>query len=93
MITRTIIDLKNSVWQKDGQAKAETVLIPSYQSIIHAEIKSELAIYGAKILDVVCLTGSAPVWLYLIAYDSVKPYARKVVFNSPLTGEVTIFER
>ena len=39
----------------------------------------------------VVLTGAAPVWLYLKIAHSLHGKARKLIYNSPVTGNVIIF--
>lgn len=40
----------------------------------------------------VILTGAAPVWLYLNIAHTLHGKAKKLTYNSPVTGEVTIFD-
>ncbi len=59
---------------------------------------SDLASYEAKALElagqgnVVKLTGKAPVWLYLRIAHTLHGKARTLLYDSPVTGEVTIFD-
>jgi hypothetical protein len=59
---------------------------------------AELAAYvdAAKTLagegNVVVLTGQAPVWLYLAVAHALHGKARKLVYASPVTGEIVIFD-
>ena len=39
----------------------------------------------------VVLTGAAPVWLYLKIAHALHGKARKLIYNSPVTGNVIIF--
>ena len=39
----------------------------------------------------VVLTGAAPVWLYLKIAHALHGKARKLIYNSPVTGNVVIF--
>lgn len=39
----------------------------------------------------VCLTGNAPVWLYLRIAHALHGRARRLVYDSPVTGPVEIF--
>ena len=39
----------------------------------------------------VILTGAAPVWLYLKIAHALHGKARKLIYNSPVTGNVIIF--
>jgi len=40
----------------------------------------------------VTLTGSGPIWLYLKVTHSLHGKARKLCYDSPVTGEVVIFD-
>lgn len=40
----------------------------------------------------VILTGAAPVWLYLKIAHALHGKARKLVYRSPVTGNVVIFD-
>lgn len=40
----------------------------------------------------VVLTGRAPVWLYLAVAHALHGVARKLIYTSPVTGEVVIFD-
>jgi hypothetical protein len=59
---------------------------------------SELHLYLEKVRQLagqgnkVVLTGQAPVWLYLCAAHVLHGKAIKLVYNSPVTGDVTVFD-
>lgn len=40
----------------------------------------------------VVLTGKAPVWLYLAVAHALHGKARKLIYRSPVTGDVVIFD-
>lgn len=40
----------------------------------------------------VVLTGKAPVWLYLAVAHTLHGKAKKLVYHSPVTGDVVIFD-
>jgi CRISPR-associated Csx3 family protein len=40
----------------------------------------------------VVLTGQGPVWLYLAVAHTLHGVARKLVYDSPVTGQVVIFD-
>jgi len=40
----------------------------------------------------VVLTGAAPVWLYLKVAHALHGKARKLIYRSPVTGDVVIFD-
>ncbi len=40
----------------------------------------------------VVLTGKAPVWLYLAVAHALHGRAKKLTYQSPVTGEVVIFD-
>jgi hypothetical protein len=59
---------------------------------------SELRGYISKILEQagegneIIITGAAPVWLYLKAAHAIHGKARKLIYRSPVTGDITIFD-
>ncbi|BCB96582.1 hypothetical protein JZK55_15040 [Dissulfurispira thermophila] len=59
---------------------------------------SELGNYIQKARDLagegneIILTGAAPVWLYLKIAHALHGRARKLVYRSPVTGDVIIFD-
>lgn len=59
---------------------------------------SELNLYIQKALALagegneVVLTGQAPVWLYLKIAHALHGKARKLIYRSPVTGDVVIFD-
>ncbi|MEM2919113.1 MAG: CRISPR-associated protein Csx3 [Candidatus Altiarchaeota archaeon] len=67
---------------------------------IYGEIAklSELQNYIKKALEIagegneVVLTGQAPVWLYLAVAHALHGKALKLIYLSPTTGEVVIFD-
>lgn len=40
----------------------------------------------------IVLTGQAPVWLYLKVAHALHGKARKLIYRSPVTGDVVIFD-
>ncbi len=40
----------------------------------------------------VVLTGAAPIWLYLAVAHALHGKARKLIYRSPSTGDVVIFD-
>lgn len=48
----------------------------------------ELAGEGNEVI----LTGAAPVWLYLKIAHALHGKARKLIYRSPVTGDVVIFD-
>ena len=48
----------------------------------------EMAGEGQEIV----LTGAAPVWLYLRIAHVLHGKARKLIYRSPVTGDVTVFD-
>jgi len=40
----------------------------------------------------VVLTGASPVWLYLKIAHALHGKAKKLIYRSPVTGDVTIFD-
>ena len=65
----------------DGQAKIK-------------ELESYLSKINGKPLDGddVVLTGQAPIWLYLKVANAVHGRAKRLYYESPLTGKVLIFD-
>lgn len=53
---------------------------------------TELPQYTEKILELAGLTESAPVWLYLKAAHALHGKAAKLIYRSPVTGDVLIFD-
>lgn len=59
---------------------------------------SNLASYIQKAQDLagegndVVLTGQAPVWLYLKIAHALHGKVRKLIYRSPVTGDVVIFD-
>ena len=59
---------------------------------------SDLPAYINKAQDLagegneVVLTGPAPVWLYLKIAHALHGKSRKLIYRSPVTGDVTIFD-
>lgn len=40
----------------------------------------------------VVLTGQAPVWLYLAVAHALHGVARRLIYDSPVTGQIVIFD-
>lgn len=59
-------------------------------SSIHAYVNKAQELAGEG--NDVVLTGPAPVWLYLKIAHALHGKARKLVYRSPVTGDVTIFD-
>ncbi|MGO8676467.1 MAG: CRISPR-associated protein Csx3 [Limisphaerales bacterium] len=68
------------LYASTGSAKLAD--LPAYE----ARVK-KLVLPGAD----VTLTGNAPVWLYLRLAHSLHGRARRLSYNSPVTGPVEIF--
>ena len=75
-----IIDL-NTLYG-DGET-AKLSLLPDY-------VEKALALAGDG--HEVVLTGPAPVWLYLKIAHALHGKAKKLVYRSPVTGDVVIFD-
>lgn len=80
MAQQIIIDL-NSLYS--GTETARLASIPEY-----IKKTQERAGEGNDII----LTGSAPIWLYLKIAHALHGKARKLVYRSPVTGDVVIFD-
>jgi CRISPR-associated DxTHG motif protein len=75
---RVVIDLKNLYGEV---AKLDELPI-------YLERAKELAGEGNEVV----LTGQAPIWLYLAVAHALHGKARKLLYTSPTTGEVLIFD-
>ena len=75
---RVVIDLKSLYGEV---AKLDE--LPNY-----LERAKELAGEGNEVV----LTGQAPIWLYLAVAHALHGKAKKLVYDSPVTGEVVIFD-
>jgi hypothetical protein len=59
---------------------------------------ADLNIYTTKVLELagagneVVLTGQGPVWLYLKIAHALHGKARRLIYRSPATGDVVIFD-
>jgi hypothetical protein len=59
---------------------------------------SELSQYVTKALELagegneVVVTGAGPVWLYLKIAHALHGKAKKLIYRSPVTGDVVIFD-
>jgi hypothetical protein len=59
---------------------------------------AEVAVYIERVIALagngneVVLTGQAPVWLYLSIAHALHGKARRLLYNSPVTGEIVIFD-
>jgi len=59
---------------------------------------TELPAYEAKAKELagegneVVLTGAAPVWLYLKVAHALHGKAKRLIYRSPVTGDVVIFD-
>lgn len=59
-------------------------------SAIDAYLKEALKTAGEG--NEVVLTGKAPVWLYLAVAHALHGKAKKLIYRSPVTGDVVIFD-
>lgn len=66
-------------------AKTETAKLSDIDSYLQKA--KDLAGEGNEIV----LTGAAPVWLYLKIAHALHGKARKLIYRSPVTGDVVIF--
>jgi len=55
---------------------------------IYVEKAKEIAGEGNEVV----LTGQAPIWLYLKVAHALHGKARKLIYDSPVTGEIVIFD-
>lgn len=78
MTEQRLIDL-NSLYANT----AKLSLLPEY-----VEKAVDLAGQGNEVI----LTGAGPVWLYLKIAHALHGKAKKLVYRSPVTGDVVIFD-
>jgi len=78
MAERRVIDLKALYGEQ-----AKLAELPAY-------IEKARAVAGNG--NEIVLTGQAPVWLYLKVAHALHGRARKLIYDSPVTGEVVIFD-
>lgn len=78
--------------------KQITINLESLYSSTDTAKLSELDSYICKAKDLsgegndVVLTGAGPVWLYLKIAHALHGKARKLIYRSPVTGDVVIFD-
>lgn len=73
-----LIDLKNLY--------GDTAKLSSFPEYVEKVL--ELASQGNEIV----LTGAGPVWLYLKIAHALHGKAKKLIYRSPVTGDVVIFD-
>ena len=71
----------STLYQKTGTAKIAEV--PIYIKSVKEEIKA-----GEEVV----LTGAAPVWLYLVIAHALHGIAKKLIYTSPVSGNVLVFD-
>jgi hypothetical protein len=78
-------------------AEQITINLESLYSTPTAKL-SDLDVYITEAKDLagegneVILTGAGPVWLYLKIAHALHGKARKLIYRSPVTGDVVIFD-
>lgn len=65
---------------------SETAKLPDLPAYMENALSA--AGEGNKII----LTGKAPVWLYLAVAHALHGKAKKLIYRSPVTGDVVIFD-
>ncbi len=78
MAEKKVLDLKTLYGET---AKLEELLK-------YVEMAKEVAGEGNEVI----LTGEAPVWLYLKIAHALHGKAKRLIYDSPVTGEVVIFD-
>ncbi len=78
---RITIDVETLYKDVTGEAKLNT--LPEY-------INRALNLAGEG--NEVVLTGRGPIWLYLKIAHALHGRAKKLIYNSPVTGDVVIFD-
>ena len=78
--------------------KAKEVVIEIDKLYLGTAKLANLDEYVSKALDlsgkgnIITLTGPGPVWLYLKVAHALHGRACKLIYNSPVTGDVVIFD-
>jgi len=88
------------LWKQNLPGTTEKTMIVIDLSIFFTETAklSEINTYIEKVESLagngneVILTGRAPVWLYLKTAHALHGKARKLIYRSPVTGDVVIFD-
>ncbi len=80
MAEQIVIDI-SSLYTSTGAAKI---------SDLERYINEARAIAGEG--NEIILTGPGPVWLYLKIAHALHGRARKLIYRSPVTGDITIFD-
>lgn len=75
-----VVDV-SALYAADGTAKLAR--LPEYEAAARER---------AGLGKVIKLTGPGPVWLYLRLAHALHGRARKLIYDSPVTGEVVIFD-
>lgn len=81
-----------------GQIKQITLNLESFYEETATAKLANIDEYVKKALDLagegndIILTGAAPVWLYLKIAHALHGKARKIIYRSPVTGDVVIFD-
>jgi hypothetical protein len=65
---------------------ADTAKLPDLPAYLQTAL--DLAGEGNNVI----LTGRAPVWLYLAVAHALHGKAKKLIYRSPVTGDVVIFD-
>ncbi len=80
MNEKVVIDISN-LYTDTGTAKL--ALLESY-------VEKALSVAGDG--NEVILTGSGPIWLYLKIAHALHGKAKRLIYRSPVTGDVVIFD-
>lgn len=89
---------KRGDWGCKMAIEANEVVIDLKQLYRETAKLSDLPAYLDKALELagsgneIVLTGAAPVWLYLKIAHALHGKARKLIYRSPVTGDVIIFD-
>jgi hypothetical protein len=82
MASEVIVNIED-IYKEDGLEQAKLNRIEEY-----IQRTKSLAGDGNDII----LTGAGPVWLYLKIAHALHGKARKLIYRSPVTGDVVIFD-
>jgi len=80
-MSKRILISVDTLYSDDGNAKL---------SKLHEYIGQVLSLAGEG--NDVVLTGAGPIWLYLKIAHALHGKARRLIYRSPVTGDVVIFD-
>ncbi len=82
MTSEIIINMED-IYKEEGSEQAKLHKVEEY-------IQKTKALAGEG--NDIILTGAAPIWLYLKIAHALHGRARKLIYRSPVSGDVVIFD-